>query len=59
MILLFAQETVERLKESLRQLEVEFEVQRKLRKDLEDLKDSLLGELTFLRLVCLRSCFKP
>lgn len=59
MILLFAQETVERLKESLRQLEVEFEVQRKLRKDLEDLKDSLLGELAFLRLVCLRSCFKP
>ncbi|XP_047467506.1 syncoilin-like [Mugil cephalus] len=42
-------ETVEKLKETLRGLEVEFEVQKKIKKDLEDVKDGLLTELTFLR----------
>ncbi|XP_039992418.1 syncoilin-like [Xiphias gladius] len=42
-------ETVEKLRETLRELEVEFEIQRKSKKDLEDLKDGLLIELTFLR----------
>ncbi|XP_026165704.1 syncoilin [Mastacembelus armatus] len=42
-------ETVEKLRETLRELDEEFEVQRKSKKDLEDLKDSLLTELTFLR----------
>uniref|UniRef100_A0A668RY01 IF rod domain-containing protein n=2 Tax=Oreochromis aureus TaxID=47969 RepID=A0A668RY01_OREAU len=43
------EETVEKLKKTLRELEVEFEVQRKSKKGLEDLKDGLLAELTFLR----------
>ncbi|XP_071354418.1 syncoilin-like [Trachinotus anak] len=42
-------ETVEKLKQTLRELEVEFDVQRKSKKNLEDLKDGLLKELTFLR----------
>ncbi|KAM7376555.1 hypothetical protein PAMP_006281 [Pampus punctatissimus] len=42
-------ETVEKLKGTLKELQVEFEVQRKSKKVLEDLKDGLLGELTFLR----------
>ncbi|XP_040916916.1 syncoilin-like [Toxotes jaculatrix] len=42
-------ETEEKLKETLRELEVEFEVQRKSKKDLEDLKEGLLTELKFLR----------
>uniref|UniRef100_UPI0037E86E5F syncoilin-like n=1 Tax=Semicossyphus pulcher TaxID=241346 RepID=UPI0037E86E5F len=42
-------ETVETLKETMRELQMEFEVQRKSKKDLEDLKDGLLNELTFLR----------
>ncbi|KAM9341258.1 syncoilin-like [Symphorus nematophorus] len=42
-------ETVETLQETLRGLQVEFEVQRKSKKDLEDCKDDLLKELTFLR----------
>ncbi|XP_018545551.1 syncoilin isoform X2 [Lates calcarifer] len=42
-------ETVEKLKETLREVEVEFEVQRKSKEDLEQLKDGLLTELTFLR----------
>ncbi|AWP16691.1 putative syncoilin [Scophthalmus maximus] len=41
--------TVETLKETLRELEVEFEVQTQSKKHLEDLKDGLLTELTFLR----------
>lgn len=45
----FSQETVEKLRETLRQLEVEFEVQRKSKKDLEELKEGLSTELTFLR----------
>lgn len=43
------QETVEKLKGTLRELQVDFEVQRKSKKDLEDLKDGLIRELTFLR----------
>ncbi len=43
------QETVETLKETLRELQVEFEVQKESKKDLEDCKDSLSKELTFLR----------
>ncbi|XP_042357346.1 syncoilin-like [Plectropomus leopardus] len=42
-------ETVEKLKETLRELEVEFEVQRKSKKVLEDHNDGLLKELTFWR----------
>ncbi|XP_056248596.1 syncoilin-like [Seriola aureovittata] len=42
-------ETVEKLKDTLRELQVEFEVQRKSKNDLEDLRDGLLTELTFLR----------
>lgn len=49
MFLHFAQETVATLKETLRELQVEFEVQRKSKKHLEDCKDGLLKELTFLR----------
>ncbi|KAM9354876.1 syncoilin-like [Pholidichthys leucotaenia] len=47
-------ETVETLKETLRELEVEFEVQRKSKKNLEDLCDGLLTEL-----VLLRGCDEP
>ncbi|XP_062252496.1 syncoilin-like [Platichthys flesus] len=42
-------ETVETLRETLRELEVEFDVQRQSKKGLVDLKDGLLTELTFLR----------
>ncbi|XP_029350126.1 syncoilin isoform X2 [Echeneis naucrates] len=42
-------ETVERLEETLRELEVEFDIQRKSKNDLEDVKNGLLMELTFLR----------
>ncbi|XP_028421849.1 syncoilin isoform X2 [Perca flavescens] len=42
-------ETVEKLKETLKELEVEFAVQRTSKKDLEDRNDSLRKELTFLR----------
>ncbi|CAK6976803.1 syncoilin [Scomber scombrus] len=42
-------ETVETLKETLRELQVEFEVQRKSKNNLEELKDGLLRELRFLR----------
>ncbi|XP_035023398.1 syncoilin-like isoform X2 [Hippoglossus stenolepis] len=42
-------ETVETLRETMRELEVEFGVQRQSKKGLEDLKDGLLAELTFLR----------
>ncbi|CAG5866252.1 unnamed protein product [Menidia menidia] len=42
-------ETVEELEESLRKVQLEFELQRKSKKDLEDLNESLLTELTFLR----------
>lgn len=49
MFLYIAQETVESLKETLRELQVEFEVQRNSKKDLEDHKDGLVKELTFLR----------
>ncbi|XP_074547567.1 syncoilin-like [Halichoeres trimaculatus] len=42
-------ETIETLKETLRELQVEFEVQRKSKKELEDFRDGLLKELTFLR----------
>ncbi|XP_049918487.1 syncoilin-like [Epinephelus moara] len=42
-------ETVERLRETLRELEVEFEVQRKSKTALEDYNNGLLKELTFLR----------
>lgn len=37
------------LEETLRGLQVEFEVQRKSKKDLEDHKDCLLNEPTSLR----------
>lgn len=40
---------MEKLRKTLRELEMEFEVQRKSKKGLEDLKDGLLAELTFLR----------
>lgn len=43
------QETVEKLKETLKELEVEFAVQRTSKKDLEDRNDGLRKELTFLR----------
>lgn len=49
MFLHFAQETVEKLRETLRELQVEFEDKKKATKDLEDLKDDLLTELIFLR----------
>ncbi|KAK2826229.1 hypothetical protein Q5P01_020443 [Channa striata] len=42
-------ETVEKLQETLRELEVEFEVQQQSKKTLEDLKNGLLTELVFLR----------
>ncbi|XP_067336225.1 syncoilin-like isoform X3 [Channa argus] len=42
-------ETVEKLQETVRELEVEFEVQRKSKKTLEVLKKGLLTELAFLR----------
>ncbi|KAM4542904.1 syncoilin-like [Odontesthes bonariensis] len=42
-------ETVEKLKETLRELQSEFELQTKSKKDLEDLNKGLLTELTFLR----------
>ncbi|XP_028993821.1 syncoilin-like isoform X2 [Betta splendens] len=42
-------ETVEKLGETLQGLQVEFEVQKKDKNDLENLKDRLLTELTFLR----------
>lgn len=42
-------ETVEKLEETLRELQEEFEVQRNSKKDLEVLRDGLLAELTFLR----------
>lgn len=45
----FAQDRVKTLEETLRGLQVEFEVQRKSKKDLEDHKDRLLNELTSLR----------
>ncbi|KAK9533501.1 hypothetical protein VZT92_008613 [Zoarces viviparus] len=41
-------ETVEKLREILRELEVEFEVQRKSKNNLEDRNDSILKELSFL-----------
>lgn len=40
---------MENLKETLRELEVEFEVQRKSKKALEDHNDDILKELKFLR----------
>ena len=40
---------MEELTETLRELEVEFEVQRKSKSNLEDLRDDLLIELTCLR----------
>ncbi|XP_077945597.1 syncoilin [Gasterosteus aculeatus] len=42
-------ETVEKLKETLRELELEFEVQRKSKEILEECNDGILKELTFLR----------
>lgn len=48
MFLYFAQATVETLKETLRELQVEFAVQRKSKEDLEDRTDGLLKELTFM-----------
>lgn len=45
----FTQETVETLKDTLRELQVEYEVQRKSKKDLEEQKDGLLRELKSLR----------
>jgi len=42
---------VETLKETLRELDVEFEVQRKSKNILEDRNDSMLKELIFLRYV--------
>lgn len=37
------------LEETLRELQVEFEVQRKSKRDLENLKNGLSEELTYLR----------
>lgn len=48
MFLYFAQATVESLKETLRELQVEFAVQRKSKEDLEGRTDGLLKELTFM-----------
>ncbi|XP_029982207.1 syncoilin-like [Sphaeramia orbicularis] len=42
-------ENVEKLKETLRDLGIEFEVQKRSKKNLEDVKDSLLTELAFHR----------
>ncbi|XP_031134359.1 syncoilin [Sander lucioperca] len=42
-------ETVEKLKETLKELEMEFAVQRTSKKDLKDRNDGLRKELTFLR----------
>ncbi|XP_059210006.1 syncoilin-like [Centropristis striata] len=42
-------ENVEKLQETLRELQVEFTVQRKVKKDLEDYNDGLSKDLTFLR----------
>ncbi|XP_069580362.1 syncoilin-like isoform X3 [Brachyistius frenatus] len=42
-------ETVKKLQETLRELEVEFGVQQRSKKNLKDLKDGLLTELTLLR----------
>ncbi|XP_061600201.1 syncoilin-like [Cololabis saira] len=41
--------TVEKLREILRELHLEFDVQRKSKRGLEELKEGLLTELTFLR----------
>lgn len=49
--ILFAQETVKVLEETLRELEVEFEVQRSLKSDLENQKNRLSKELAGLRWV--------
>ncbi|XP_029973481.1 syncoilin-like [Salarias fasciatus] len=43
------QETVDKYKETLRALQLEFDVQRKSKEDLEDLKNGLSAELAFLR----------
>ncbi|KAM4625902.1 syncoilin [Polymixia lowei] len=42
-------ETVETLEETLTDLKIEFQIQRKSKTDLEELKDGLLRELDFLR----------
>ncbi|CAN9502268.1 unnamed protein product [Ophioblennius macclurei] len=42
-------ETVDEYEETLRALQLEFDVQRKSKSDLEDLKNDLLAELVFLR----------
>nr|XP_029132487.1 syncoilin-like [Labrus bergylta] len=42
-------ETMENLKETLRELQVGFEIQRKSKRDLEELRDGLSTELMFLR----------
>lgn len=49
MFLRLMQVTVEKLREMLQGLQVEYEVQMKAKKDLEDLKDGLVTELAFLR----------
>lgn len=45
----FTQETVEKLQETLRGLQLEFEAQKQSRKDLEQLAKGLQTELTILR----------
>lgn len=47
------QENVEKLRGMLSDLEEEFEMQKTSKKILEELKDGLIRELTFLRLVLL------
>nr|XP_020470166.1 syncoilin [Monopterus albus] len=42
-------DTIEKLRETLRELKMEFEVQKKSKRNLEVLKEGLLTELTFLR----------
>lgn len=43
------QKNVNTLRKTLRELQAEFDYQRECKKDLEDLKEGLLTELTFLR----------
>lgn len=50
-VILFVQETVEKLQETLRELKLEFEVQKNFKTNLEQLTEGLKTELTFLRYI--------
>lgn len=49
MIVHFVQETVETLRDTLRELQVEYEIQRKSMKDVEDQKNERLKTFNSLR----------